>query len=170
MEQALLISVDELWLKGKNRDDYFEIMREHLREYFIFHQVGVFTLRNQGQRFLCEFKGPNKMIPDHLINGIRLLPGLHTIIPVECVIERTMDAIFASAQRSVLKRKAQKWPFTFKVETYRTDKKFPMTSMEISRELGHQILESFSELKVDVHRPDFLIEVFIESEKILVAS
>ena len=47
------------------------------------------------------------MIPDHLINGIRLLPGLHTIIPVECVIERTMDAIFASAQRSVLKRKAQ---------------------------------------------------------------
>ncbi|MBI2518920.1 MAG: tRNA 4-thiouridine(8) synthase ThiI [Bdellovibrio sp.] len=170
MQQALLISVDELWLKGKNRDDYFEMMREHLREYFFAQQVGPFSIRNQGQRFLFEFRGPHNTIPENLINGIRLLPGLHTIIPVECVVERTIEAMFAAAQRSILKMKSKKWPFTFKVETYRSDKKFPMNSMEISRQLGHQLLEVFPELKVDVHKPDFLIEVFVEHEKILVAS
>ncbi|HAZ12322.1 MAG: tRNA 4-thiouridine(8) synthase ThiI [Bdellovibrionales bacterium GWA2_49_15] len=170
MQQALLISVDELWLKGKNRDGYFEMMREHLREYFIAEKVGAFTLRNQGQRFLCEFSERFPSIPEQLIRGLRLLPGLHTIIPVECVVERTLEAMFLSAQRSILKMKAKRWPFTFKVETYRSDKKFSMNSMEISRELGHLLLVAFPELKVDVHRPDFLIEVFVESEKILVAT
>ena len=47
----------------------------------------------------------------------------------------------------------------FKVETKRGNKRFPMDSPAISRELGSHILDHFVNLKVDVHDPDFILWV-----------
>ena len=51
--------------------------------------------------------------------------------------------------------------FTFKVFTRRNDKTYPMTSMEVSAELGHFLLEAFPDLTVDVHSPQEIINVEI---------
>ena len=51
--------------------------------------------------------------------------------------------------------------FTFKVNTRRNDKSFPMTSMEVNAELGHYLLEAFPDTSVDVHEPDEIINVEI---------
>ena len=48
---------------------------------------------------------------------------------------------------------------TFKVEAKRSDKRFPMKSPEISRELGGYLLSRFPHLKVDVHNPDLTVMV-----------
>lgn len=48
---------------------------------------------------------------------------------------------------------------TFKVESKRSDKTFPMNSMEISRELGGVLLQAYPHLKVDVHHPDCTVMV-----------
>ena len=49
---------------------------------------------------------------------------------------------------------------TFKVEAKRADKRFPLKSPEICRELGGVILSKYHHLKVDVHNPD--VTVFVE--------
>ena len=49
---------------------------------------------------------------------------------------------------------------TFKVVARRSDKTFPMTSMELACELGAALLDAFPHLTVDVHHPD--CQVFVE--------
>ena len=53
---------------------------------------------------------------------------------------------------------------TFKVEARRSDKKFPLTSPEIARELGGEILSNFPHLKVDVHNPDLVVNVEVREK------
>ncbi|MDA8410935.1 MAG: tRNA 4-thiouridine(8) synthase ThiI [Treponema sp.] len=49
----------------------------------------------------------------------------------------------------------------FKVESRRSDKSFPLDSFEIAKELGHSILVAHPEAKVDLHNPEFLVNVEI---------
>ncbi len=51
---------------------------------------------------------------------------------------------------------------TFKVESSRSDKSFPMKSPEISSHMGGVILENFEDLTVDVHNPDFYLYIDIK--------
>src|SRR5690606_31990286 len=53
---------------------------------------------------------------------------------------------------------------TFKVETRRPNKAFPMQSPEISRTIGGHVLKNFSHLQVDVHQPDVTLEIEIRRE------
>ncbi len=50
---------------------------------------------------------------------------------------------------------------TFKVSAKRSDKSFPMNSMELARELGGALLAAYPHLKVDVHRPEINVTVEI---------
>ncbi|MGI6031616.1 MAG: tRNA uracil 4-sulfurtransferase ThiI [Eubacteriales bacterium] len=50
---------------------------------------------------------------------------------------------------------------TFKVEARRSDKKFPLQSPQISREVGGYLLWRNPHLKVDVHQPDITVMVEI---------
>lgn len=50
---------------------------------------------------------------------------------------------------------------SFKAEVVRANKGFPGTSMEIAREVGHQLGEMFPSLSVDVHRPDMTVWIEI---------
>lgn len=50
---------------------------------------------------------------------------------------------------------------TFKVETKRSDKKFPITSPDFSRQIGGVILKNINDVKVDVHNPDISLHIEI---------
>ncbi|MDR0946466.1 MAG: tRNA 4-thiouridine(8) synthase ThiI [Ruminococcus sp.] len=52
----------------------------------------------------------------------------------------------------------------FKVEAKRSDKKFPMDSLEIMRELGGYLLENFPDSVVDVKKPEFILTVEIRGD------
>ena len=53
---------------------------------------------------------------------------------------------------------------TFKVETSRTDKEIPIKSMEFSRRIGGLILKNIPNIKVDVHNPEYLLEIEIRED------
>ena len=53
---------------------------------------------------------------------------------------------------------------TFKVESRRTDKSFPLTSYELSRDIGSEVLDAFPELSVDVHKPAWTISLEIREQ------
>src|SRR5690606_40086783 len=50
-------------------------------------------------------------------------------------------------------------PTTFKVETKRTDKSFPLTSQQISSQIAGKILPHFKGLTVDVHNPSQVLNI-----------
>ena len=55
--------------------------------------------------------------------------------------------------------------YTFKVITKRSNKEYPLTSMEISSKLGGVVLKSVSTSKVDVHNPNTTINIEIRHDK-----
>lgn len=50
---------------------------------------------------------------------------------------------------------------TFKVETKRADKKFPLNSMELSKKIGGIILDNIPNARVDIHNPDVVVNIEI---------
>lgn len=56
---------------------------------------------------------------------------------------------------------------TFKVITKRSNKKYPLNSMEISKEIGAHILKNIDNIMVDVHNPDLKLEIEIRNNEIL---
>jgi hypothetical protein len=86
--------------------------------------------------------------------------GIVGICPI--VVEE--DTSFEAIKEKVIEyvdKAYRKKNFTFKVNTRRNDKSFPMTSMEVNAELGHYLLEAFPDTSVDVHEPDEIINVEI---------
>ena len=73
------------------------------------------------------------------------------------VAEKTMESI-AEVSLKYLEETLE-GASTFKVEAKRSDKKFPLKSPEICRELGGIILQNFNHLTVDVHNPDVQVTV-----------
>lgn len=57
---------------------------------------------------------------------------------------------------------------TFKVETKRPNKNYPMNSLEFSSWLGDKVLRKFDSLKVDVHEPDFTINAEIRENHVII--
>ncbi|MEW6674397.1 MAG: tRNA uracil 4-sulfurtransferase ThiI, partial [Thermodesulfobacteriota bacterium] len=75
-------------------------------------------------------------------------------------IEKTPD-FFQAAGEAVKIILGPDSDFSFKIETRREDKKFPMNSLQISREFGGYIFELFRGCRVDVHSPQYRIDVEI---------
>ena len=55
---------------------------------------------------------------------------------------------------------------TFKVQTKRSNKKYPLNSMEISRKLGGVVLKNINNINVDVNNPELLINVEIRKDRV----
>jgi thiamine biosynthesis protein ThiI len=73
--------------------------------------------------------------------------------------DNSMEAIKATTKQFIDENYTDK-NFTFKVDTRRANKSYPMTSMEINMEMGGFILDQYEGLSVDVHKPDE--KIFIE--------
>ena len=57
---------------------------------------------------------------------------------------------------------------SFKVESKRADKKFPLNSIQISQEIGGRLAEAFPHVEVDVHNPDYTVYVEVREEQAFV--
>ena len=73
--------------------------------------------------------------------------------------EKNMDAIFAAVEEYL--GDDLDCAKSFKVESKRSDKRFPMTSIAISQEIGGRLAEAHPGVAVDVHNPDYTVYVEI---------
>ena len=95
---------------------------------------------------------------DHVINSLTKVFGIVSISPAYRV-ENDLNIIKDKALE--LLNSDKKNIKTFKVETKRGNKDFPMKSPEISREVGAHILINTENIKVDVHRPETIVHIEI---------
>ena len=157
MKKVIIIRYAELFLKGKNRGFFeraFEVNIERALK-GVEHEL----LRQSGRYLVVNFMDE---MSEEIIERLKKVFGIHTL-SVAYETDANMDAIFAVA-KDVCKKSG-----SFKVVSHRGDKKFPLNSIEISKELGGRLLSVYHDLTVDVHNPSFTVYVDIrESGKALV--
>lgn len=89
---------------------------------------------------------------EEIVERLRKVFGTHTL-SVGYKVDADMQKIY-EAVKVIAPREG-----TFKVETNRGDKKFPLNSMQINAQIGGRLLDDFPALKVDVHNPQMIVSI-----------
>jgi thiamine biosynthesis protein ThiI len=148
MADTVVIHPGELFLKGANRP-FFE---RQLIENACRRLGGLpfFYPERQTGSFLLRFKSPLTAEDEAAVRG-----RLKTVFGIAgFAFADSCPKELPEITRLAVARMADTPPgTTFKVESRRSDKSFPLTSLEISREVGATILKSVPGLKVDVSDP-----------------
>ena len=162
MVQTFLIKYAEIGVKGKNRYLFEDALVSHLH-HALKPLDGKFTVTKEQGRIYATAGAEYDY--DEVVEAMQRVFGVAAI----CPMVREEDKGFEELKGQVLRYIDETYPdkhFTFKVSTKRANKQYPMTSEEVSRELGHEILERFPETKVDVHNPEVLLTVEIRPKGI----
>ncbi|MFY0544658.1 tRNA uracil 4-sulfurtransferase ThiI [Brevibacillus sp. H7] len=153
---VILIRYGELALKGKNRDLFEEALMRSVKSILrSFFKVKV--RRNYGRMYV-ELNGEDAQA---VMERLQRVFGISSFSPT-IQVEQDEEVIKQKALELV--QQLQPQPRTFRVETRRADKRFPKTSMEMSRVVGTHILRNLPEIKVDVHTPEVVVNVEIRVE------
>ena len=155
MKEIILIKNGELALKGLNRCTFEDIMIKNIKRRL--KDLGKVEIRKAQSTIYIEPKEENYDFEEAL-ERVSLIFGIAAFSRA-CVCEKDMADIISKSQ--VYLENTLKNVKTFKVEAKRSDKKFPLKSPEICRELGGALLSKFNHLKVDVHNPDVVVNVEI---------
>ena len=158
MERVIIIRYSEIYLKGKNRGFFERAFETNLRR--ALEGFDAELVKNSGRYLVQNFP---EYETEEIVEKLKKVFGLHTM-SVAYETSSDMDSIFEAA-KLVARSEG-----TFKVESHRGDKKYPLTSVEISKTLGGLLLDyAKGALKVDVHKPSFTVQVDIrENGKALV--
>ena len=155
MQEIILIKNGELVLKGLNRNTFEDILIKNMKK--ALKDIGEFTFTKSQSTIMVESVDEDTDL-DEAVSRISKVFGIAALSRA-AVAKKDMDSIREiSAQYLKDELNMAK---TFKVEAKRSDKKFPLKSPEISRELGGFLLSEFNHLKVDVHNPDVTVTVEI---------
>ncbi len=148
-EKVIIVRYCEIHLKGKNRGYFEQVFMNNLEKALagIRHEI-----RRPSGRYVVENFAAERA--DEICERIRKVFGVHTL-SVGVKVEADLDAIFAQ----ILEISPDEG--TFKIETNRADKHFPLDSMEINRELGGRLLGKKPQLQVDVKTPQTVLHVDI---------
>jgi len=152
MDKIILLKYGEIILKGLNRPKFEKILIKNISQYVDRSKIKVWI----AQATIYVEPIVDGIDMDALAIKLSKVFGVVTVA-VAKVVEKDMDAICKMASE-IAKNTPGK---TFKVEAKRADKKFPFKSPEICMNAGGKVLEDNHNLKVDVHNPDYIINVEI---------
>ncbi len=160
MEKVLLVRYAEIHLKGLNRPFFERLLVDRIKQ--ALNPIRATVEREQGRVFVYGI--PEENIQDSVERLCRVF-GIHSVSIAACV-EKDWNAIKTAAIEAVEPYAAA--PITFKCFARRADKRFPMTSEMLCRELGHELLEAYPNLQVDVHHPALPVTVEIRQNNAFV--
>ena len=159
MFKAFLIKYAEIAIKGKNRHLFEDALVKQIRHALKKVEGEFRVTKDQGRIYVfCD----SNYDYDEVINGLTKVFGIVGICPV--VIHEMCE--YEELAEHVVKYVDDIYPDknkTFKMNARRADKRYPMDSMELNRELGGAVLDAYPEMKVDVHNPDILLTVEIRN-------
>lgn len=157
--KSFLIKYAEIGTKGKNRYMFEDALIKQIRR--ALKPVGAFTVSKESGRIYASAEGAYDY--EDAVEALKRVFGIAWICPMVQLENQGFDQL----KQDVLQYIDQVYPdkhFTFKVESRRADKRYPVTSDQMNRDLGEIILETFSETKVDVHHPEVMLRVEIRSK------
>jgi len=156
--EVILCKFGEVVLKGANRQNFESALVKELRRRA--SPYGLFkiyfkqsTIYVEPQNDECDMGG--------MYEAAKKVFGIVGVNRA-AVCEKNMESIKAVAEKYLPKKLSG--VRTFKVDAKRSDKKFPLKSPEISREIGGVILSTVKGIKVDVHNPDVTVTVEVRDD------
>lgn len=152
--KTFLIKYAEIGTKGKNRYVFEDVLCQQIKNHVA--ALGEFAIRREYGRIFLEAESAYDY--EDLIAELQKVFGIVGICPIVVEEQVTFDAIKDKAIEYMRECYGDK-ALTFKVNARRTNKKFPLKSMELNSEIGHYLLEEFPNLSVDVHKPDVMLNI-----------
>ncbi|MBV1757523.1 MAG: tRNA 4-thiouridine(8) synthase ThiI [Dethiosulfatibacter sp.] len=149
MYNSINISLGEMVLKGKNRGVFEQKLNNQMSK--VIKEKGLHFYRDRGKVFI-----DTGVYMKDVIDDISNIFGIVNISP-SIKVEATIEAIETKLVEYVAYLIDNKNIKTFKISCKRADKKFPIDSMALNKQLGGVVLDNFNELTVDVHNPDVII-------------
>lgn len=158
IREVILCKYGEIILKGANRQGFENALIKEIRRRSVpygefrvyFHQSTVYV---EPKDESCDLMGMYR-------EALRVF-GI-VAVNRAAVCEKNMDDILATARAYLPEKLAG--VRTFKVDARRSDKRFPLTSPQISAAVGAAVLETVHPIRVDVHNPEVLVTVEVRDE------
>jgi len=160
MEKVVLGRIGEIALKGLNRSVFEHRLAANMHK--AISDLGRADIRWSQSRYYVEPQDDSFDF-DTAVERLSGVFGLVSVSPA-WVTDSEPEAIFAKALEVAGNRIAAGGVKTFKVETKRGDKSFPLNSPQISEEAGGRILDAHPELKVDVLNPDMTVWIEVREQ------
>lgn len=158
MKEIILVKNGELALKGLNRSSFEDILIKNMKRRL--SDLGSFAFTKSQSTIMVDPLDEDIDLDDaaDIVSRVFGIAALSRA----CVCEKDFESIKKTALDYL--RDELEDAKTFKVEAKRSDKKFPMKSPEICRELGGFLLSKFRNLSVDVHNPDITVTVEVRDK------
>ncbi len=155
MKTLLMVRYGEIFLKGLNRPYFISALIRKIR--YAVKDLGANVWIYDGRIYVDGFSDL-----ETAAERVSKVFGVHSVCPA---IEMEKDDFDAVCSQAVFMM--QGISGTFKVAARRSDKKYPLDSPAIGREVGHRILENNPNLKVDLHNPEHVLNVEIREHAYL---
>ncbi|MFZ5966178.1 MAG: tRNA uracil 4-sulfurtransferase ThiI [Bacillota bacterium] len=166
MKRKLIVRYGEIALKGLNKSYFIDKLVQRIKTSI--KPLGSPPVKVGNGLIFVDMEGFDE---EAIIENVRKVFGIVSVSPAyECNAD--MEDIYAHAVKHTLERIDEDQIKTFKVESRRGDKKFPLTSPEICRLVGGHVLSHVTDLSVDVHHPQLTLYIdirekaYVYSEKI----
>ena len=158
MKEIILVKYGEIILKGLNRSKFEDLLIRNIKKV-----VGKENIKSikKAQAVIYIDPAPHTDA-DSLIEKLRKVFGI-IFIAKAGVFPKDMEVILSEGADYVCD--SMYGAKTFKVEAKRSDKKFPLKSPEISRDMGGAILSRLHKIKVDVQNPEVTVRVEIRDNE-----
>lgn len=153
MKKVILIKYGELTTKKDNRKFFIKTLRNNILDKLSDYNIAV---TDDYYRMFIEV---NENDIDSITSKLKCIFGIHEIAVCykdENVTEEEIKKV------SLMVMKEEDF-CTFKVETKRSDKSFPIKSMDMNNIIGSLILKNI-ECKVDIHNPEIILNIEIRRE------
>jgi thiamine biosynthesis protein ThiI len=153
MQEIILLKLGELVLKGGNRHSFEEkLMSNAKRRLKPFGKFKVYTRQSttyvEPQEETCDLEGA--------YGAMKMLFGAVGVTRAHAC-EKDKDAMLATAKTYL---DAQlRGAKSFKVESKRADKSFPLTSIQLSQYVGGELHDAYPHLTADMHHPDVTVNL-----------
>ena len=151
MNKLLLIKYGELSTKKDNINYFIKTLKDNIEASL--KGIDVELIYDKGRMFIKT----NEDNFDEIIDKLKHIFGIHEIVIAYELPNNDIEELKSSLVEIIKDKEID----TFKVETKRSNKNYPLTSMEISRILGGVVLKNKENVKVDVHNPNTYINIEI---------
>ena len=180
MKRVLLVKYGEIALRKGNRPLFERKLASSIQK--LINDKNIKATREQGRLLVEDLTGDIDLANIEKIRRIFGIAAICISLKLESPARDSIDSLKEAAltvynekstsekssyEKSTSEKSANGQIKTFKVETKRSDKNYPMRSQEISATIGEYILNNQhnlkSNLKVDVHNPQTIIWVEIRT-------
>ncbi len=156
MEKIIFLKYGELSTKKDNRNFFIKTLNDTIKK----RLNNVEITYDFGRMFIKPTDGNYELVIDELQH----IFGIHEIVIAYKFNEKEINDI----NNNLLSLLQDKKFNTFKVEVKRSDKKYPVNSMDLRKMFGSFILKNISNLKVDVNNPEIIINIEIREKEVLI--